>query len=89
MSSQERYWEFSNRYNCNGKRSYETWKQAQTANNHVLKNGSTLKAKGKKIERLHVYKCKNCGYFHIGHAPRRVHPRLRPYSRREENQIEE
>lgn len=60
-------WELSNQANCDSKKTFLTWKQAQTHNNRMFRN-SSVRAKGKKIEKLHVYKCKKCGLFHLGHA---------------------
>ena len=65
-----RNWEKSNQEKCSGKKAFLTWKQATTENNRITKH-SGLRAKGRKIERLHVYKCTNCGLFHLGHAARR------------------
>jgi len=69
-------WEHSNQVSCPGKKAFLTWKQAATHNNRMLRPGSALKAKGKKVEKLHVYKCVKCKLLHIGHEPRRLHPRL-------------
>lgn len=60
----------SNEESCGGKKVFTTWKQAQT-HNHQMFRGSSLKAKGKKLDKLHVYKCKKCLHFHLGHAPRK------------------
>lgn len=64
-------WEQSNHRTCPSKKTFLTWKQATTHNNMMLKPGSPAKAKGIKIEKLHVYKCKRCGLFHIGHPPKK------------------
>lgn len=64
-------WESSNYESCPGKKTFLTWKQATTHNHMMSRRGSSVRAKGKKIDKLHVYKCKSCTYFHIGHAARR------------------
>lgn len=73
MNGHMRYketWKDSNDNFCDTKKVFYTWKQAQTFNNSVFKRGSSIRAKGKKIERLHVYQCKKCQHFHIGHGAR-------------------
>lgn len=64
-------WEKSNNASCPGKKTFLTWKQATTHNHMISKPGSSVRAKGKKIDRLHVYKCSKCGLIHIGHAHRK------------------
>lgn len=61
----------SNRGSCDGKKVFLTWKQAQTYHNHITGRGSPLLAKGKKLEKLHAYRCNSCGKFHVGHSPRK------------------
>lgn len=61
----------ANDISCGGKKVFLTWKQAQTHNHLMRRRGSPVKAKGIKIEKLHVYKCKSCKYFHLGHPPRK------------------
>lgn len=69
----------SNEESCHGKKVFLTWKQATTHNNMILRRGS-LKAKGKKLEKLHVYKCKECKFFHLGHAIREPHRKIKHQS---------
>lgn len=76
-------WELSNEESCGGKKVFLTWKQAQTHNNKMFRRGSPLIAKGRKIEKMHVYRCKKCGHYHIGHAKRKFRPPVsRPPQRR-------
>ena len=82
-------WEYSNELSCDGKRIFLTWKQAQTHNNKMSKPGSVLRAKGKKIEKMHVYQCKKCHLYHIGHDVRRRLRHRQPYSRRAFRQTSE
>lgn len=73
-------WELSNEYSCDGKKVFLTWKQAQTHNHKMGRRGSPIRANGKKIEKMHVYQCKKCKKYHIGHASR-GRQRQSPYSR--------
>lgn len=66
-------WQSSNSFTCGGKKKFDTWKQAQTHNNMMRKEGSALRHKGRKIEKLHPYRCRKCGFIHLGHEPRRPH----------------
>lgn len=66
-------WKQSNAMTCGGKKKFDTWKQAQTHNHMVKSEGSSLRHHGRKIEKLHPYKCKKCGYIHLGHPTRRPH----------------
>lgn len=63
-------WDASNNASCGGKKIFLTWKQATTHNHMMSRRGSSVRAKGKKIDRLHVYRCNTCRYFHLGHAAR-------------------
>ena len=62
-------WEESNEISCEGKKTFLTWKQA-TKHNHSIIKYSSVRAKGKKIDKLHVYKCTKCHLFHLGHQQR-------------------
>lgn len=64
-------WKKTNLITCKGKNIFYTWKQAQTATNYPFKKRARLRSIGKKIERLHPYKCEACGNFHVGHPSRR------------------
>lgn len=79
-------WEDSNEITCDGKKVFLTWKQATTHNHKVRRRGSPLKLMGKKLEKMHVYQCKKCKKFHIGHPPTRN--RKRPYSRKASEMLE-
>jgi hypothetical protein len=86
-------WQQKNQVDCGNKKSFPSFRLASDFNNRQHRRGSVLLAKGKKIEKMHVYKCKNCNEFHIGHATRNRQRLLRPQSRHapplEEYQIEE
>lgn len=60
----------ANKRDCVNKKSFPSYRKAAEFNNSLHKRGSVLSAKGKKFERLHVYKCASCRQFHIGHPPR-------------------
>jgi len=62
-------WGKSNHYSCDGKRTFNSYREAQEWNNHTKHSG--LRHSGKRIEKLHSYKCTRCQLFHLGHAPRR------------------
>ena len=70
------YYEKSNVTTCIGKKAFPSYKLASEFNNRAFTRGSALRNKGKKIERLHPYKCKKCGQFHLGHAIRTRQRRL-------------
>lgn len=79
----EKHYEHSNRKDCGGKKSFPSYREAAEFNNRMKRRGSVFVAKGKKIERMHPYKCKNCEHYHIGHEARsrgrhRPEQRLRP-----------
>lgn len=63
-------WDKSNNRSCDGKRTFNSYREAQEWNNR-LKRGSGIKHSSKRIEKLHSYKCTRCQLFHLGHAPRR------------------
>lgn len=73
---QREHWEKTNSENCDGKKAFSSYRLAAEWNNHVRKRGSALRYRKKKLEKLHVYKCRKCQQFHIGHAVR-TNPRFR------------
>lgn len=70
------HYSLSNTQTCGGKKSFPSYKLAAEFNNKIFSRGSAIRNKGKKIERLHPYKCKVCGNFHLGHEVRTRHIRL-------------
>lgn len=52
---------------CRGKRRYGSLLQAQ-----ICASVATRKTR----QKINAYPCRNCGGYHIGHAPRRVSRRL-------------
>lgn len=76
-------WETSNKNTCNGKKTFASFREANEFENRVHKRGSVIRAKGKKIEKLHAYKCLSCQQIHLGHPARRSRPRLYGTPRRE------
>lgn len=78
MSTLESHYKKANKIDCGGKKSFTSRRLAGEFNNRMRRRGSVIRAKGKKIEkRLHVYQCKNCGQFHIGHGVRKPIRRLK------------
>lgn len=61
----------NNHKTCEGKRSFPSFRMASEYNNRSRTRYFPRVKKGKKIEKLHVYRCKNCNEFHIGHARRK------------------
>lgn len=91
-------WEANNRRDCGNKKAFPSYRLASEFNHRQSKRGGVFAAKGKKLEKLHVYRCTNCGDYHIGHATRhrRSGGRLLPprqygryYPQVEEHQTEE
>lgn len=60
----------SNNRDCGNKRSFPSFRLASEFNNDMRKRNSIVAHKGKKIEKMHVYRCRNCNEYHIGHPPR-------------------
>lgn len=79
-------WAQSNEYSCDGKKVFLTWKQAQTHNNKMFRKGSPIRVMGKKLEKMHVYKCEKCQKFHIGHSAR-GRQRQSPYHRKKASEM--
>ncbi len=74
MGNLDSHWKTSNQDSCPGKKTFPSYKLASEFNHSMKKRGSVVRAKGKHIERLQVYRCKNCHQFHIGHAIRTRKP---------------
>lgn len=74
------YWQENNSKDCSSKKTFPSYRLASAFNKSQSRRGGIFVAKGKKIEKLHVYRCKNCLDYHIGHATRhrRSGGRLRP-----------
>jgi len=51
-----------NKDDCGGKVVFNSYKEAQTLNNRSLYHKGS-----KRREKLHPYKCLNCGKWHLGH----------------------
>lgn len=64
---------FPRDYQCGAKKSYNTWNEANYAATRLRKkkgsywDGSHSLAKAGGKGKLHVYKCKYCHYWHLGH----------------------
>lgn len=76
-TSIEKHWERSNNDSCSRKKSFPSYKLAAEFNNRQFKRGSVIRAKGKKIEKMHPYRCKKCNLYHIGHDIRNRQNRLK------------
>lgn len=76
-TSLESHYKRANQVDCGGKKSFASRRLAGEFNNRIKKRGSVIRAKGKKIEKLHVYQCNNCRQFHIGHGVRKPIRRLK------------
>ena len=63
-------WAESNYFTCESKKAFPSYREAAEFNNSIRKHGS-IRAKGKRIERMEVYRCIRCRQFHIGHPPRK------------------
>ena len=70
-------YEESNERSCDGKKIFLTWKQATTYNHRMHRRGSPIRAKGGKLDKLHVYRCLKCKYFHLGHETHHTKHQLR------------
>lgn len=69
--SKKTRWLKSNKFSCEGKLSFTNYYKAEEYNKRQQSRNAAVAKKGKRIEKLHVYKCEQCGRFHIGHAARR------------------
>lgn len=67
----------SNEQNCGSKKAFPSYRSAAEFNNALHSRGSALVNKGKKVEKLEVYRCISCKLFHIGHPPRGTRTRNR------------
>ena len=65
----ENHYRHSNKHDCSFKKAFPSRRLASEFNNK-LRRHSGLAFHGKKIEKLRVYRCKNCSQYHVGHAPR-------------------
>lgn len=55
----------SNKRNCGSKKAFSSFREAAEFNKPIRRRHI-----GKKIEKLHIYRCKHCDQFHLGHEPR-------------------
>lgn len=90
-----KHWQENNQRDCPNKKTFPSYRLASEFNHRQSGRGGVFAAKGKKLEKLHVYRCTRCRQFHIGHATRhrRAGGRLRPqhkngHYRRGEHQTE-
>lgn len=82
----EEHWKNSNQLTCNGKLSFPSYRKAAEYNHHIHKRGSAARAKGKKLEKMHPYRCKRCNNYHIGHDIRNRQARLKQAQLRQQTQ---
>lgn len=55
---------------CGNKKAFPSYRKAAEFNNSIRKRTSPLRHRGVKLEKMHVYRCRNCSQYHIGHPPR-------------------
>lgn len=55
-----------NKTDCGGKLAFPSFREAQTLNHRSLEHKGS-----KRREKLHPYKCMNCGQWHLGHEFRK------------------
>lgn len=61
----------ANMRDCGNKKAYPSYRAACEMNNSLRRRGSAISHQGKKLEKLHAYKCANCRQYHLGHPPRK------------------
>lgn len=81
----EDHYKFANSSDCPGKKTFPSYRLAAEFNNRQRSRGGVFVAKGKKVEKMHPYRCKSCNQFHIGHAirtrPQRLHLQQRHHGK--------
>lgn len=72
----EEHWKKSNSKTCDGKKTFPSYRLAAEFNNRQRRPGSAFRSNGKELEKMHVYCCKRCHQYHIGHDVRNRRDRL-------------
>lgn len=67
----KRSWDKSNEATCFGKKIFNNYGAALSYDRRMHKRGSPMIAQGRRLERLHPYRCLKCGKYHLGHPSRK------------------